>query len=225
MALGGWGLPGLFKASPEMVQKSEANGKLTTSVALAHEARDEDALRIVQANWRETAADFWRSLGTDSPPKPFKKLHRMKTLRWLAATWWQLVVATGSGWLQFALDRDIAKNGNPLTWKSLTLTIDQGSDGWSAAHFLCARYLNVVVMFDQSHRTWNDTQLAISDCSWWSLLLLLVSIMNLDYGPWAEERWYHETKESAKQYLEIATHRCAIFQGSGSTRRERCSKL
>ena len=134
-------------------------------------------------------------------------------LRWLAATWQMIVIPTGYGWTMFQVPRDPAKWGNPLAWPSATVTIDQGSDGWSACFFLASLYLNVVILFDMSHRTWNDVQLAIQDCGWWYILLLLVAIQNLDHGPWGAQRWWNETRDAVKQYLSVTTKSCPLFQG------------
>ena len=187
--------------------------KLTTSLTLAQETSDMESLREVQANWRDSAKAFWKSMAGDGAPKPLAKLHRLKVLRWLAASWMHLVVATGRGWDQFQVAEDPAQRGDPLTWPSVTVTIDQGSDGWSACFFLASQFLNVIPFFDMSHRVWNDCQLSIQDCGWWHVALLLVGLMNLDHGPWSTQRWFNETKDGVQDYLKLNTRTCPMLQG------------
>jgi hypothetical protein len=187
---------------------------LTTAVTLAVETGNEQEIREVKANWKETAANFWRSMASEEKPTPFQKLNRLKVLRWLAATWMQLLVALGHAWTAFVISRDEAERGDPLEWPSITLCIDQGSDGWSASFFLASLFINIIVLFDQSHRCWNDVQLAISDCGWWYMALLLIAIMNLDHGPWGGQRWFNEARDAVLEYVRVATRRCCLFQGS-----------
>ena len=74
-----------------------------------------------------------------------------------------LVAATGAGWAAFKLPED--RSGDPLQWPWVTLTIDQGSDGWSAAFFMMSIGVNILLLNDASHRVWNDFQLACQDTS------------------------------------------------------------
>ena len=135
-------------------------------------------------------------------------------LRWLAATWQMMSISTVFGWTMFQVPRDPKEWGDPLSWPSATLTIDQGGDGWSAGFFLASLFLNIIIFPDMSHRVWNDVQLSIQDCGWWYILLLLVAIQNLDHGPWGAQKWFNETKDAVKQYLSVTTRACPLFQGS-----------
>ena len=64
-----------------------------------------------------------------------------------------------------------------LEWPSLTLQIDQGSDGWCAQNFLRHMRLCVAVLPDDNHRRWNDVMLAIKAAPSMHIVLLLTEIV------------------------------------------------
>ena len=91
--------------------------------------------------------------------------------------------------------------------------IDQGSDGWSAAYYLMSLGVNLLLLFDWSHRTWNDVQLAIGDARFSSVCLLMIIVLNLDHGPYASHRWWLEMVQGAQQYTtQVANHNDLLFQ-------------
>lgn len=50
-------------------------------------------------------------------------------------------------------------------WRSLTLHIDQGSDGWAAKIFLLEKGAVICCLPDDSHRKWNNGVLAMKEPS------------------------------------------------------------
>ena len=137
-------------AGPELAARLsfllQAVGKLSNAVTLAAEFGDEAEIKESQANWRETAATFWSSMGANRAAPPWPKLQRLKILRWLMGTTMQLISVFGRGWSTFAVPEKQEDRADPLTWRSITLNIDQGSDGWSASYFLAGRNINLVVL-------------------------------------------------------------------------------
>ena len=76
---------------------------------------------------------------------------------------------------------------DPASWPIFTIAIDQGTDGWCAAYWLLYLvFACVVVVFDPSHRVWNDCQLALADAHLTGIVALLVVVFNLDHGPWQD---------------------------------------
>ena len=61
--------------------------------------------------------------------------------------------------------RSSTEDTNPSGWRSFTLFIDQGSDGWSAKQYLLSRDVCMCCLFDDSHRRWNDAIAALKDTS------------------------------------------------------------
>ena len=179
---------------------------------MAEEFENHEEIKISQDNWREAATHFWANAAGEKNPA-HKKQHRLKVLRWLAGTAHQLRIATGRSWQQFIIPAEEGRRSDPLEWPSITLAVDQGSDGWSAAYFLRSVFCNLILVFDMSHRIWNDLQLAIQDMGWWYSALLLVGVLNVDHGPWTTARWWEEIKDGAAEYLKITTRSCGVFQG------------
>ena len=89
----------------------------------------------------------------------------------------------------------------------LSIHIDQGSDGWAACMFLCfEKRLNATVIFDSSHRVWNDCRLALQRSNLWGVVLLTTIVYNLDHGPWKEARWYVQLREAASLFTKTQSH-------------------
>ena len=62
----------------------------------------------------------------------------------------------------------------PGSWPCLTIPIDQGSDGWCAVNWMVWKAgLNVLQLFDPSHRVWNDCQNACKDSFYWASMVVL----------------------------------------------------
>ncbi len=60
-------------------------------------------------------------------------IHRGKVWKWVVCTFHVLWVMCGIGWCGFCQSLDETKrNPDPFQWRSITISIDQGSDGWSA---------------------------------------------------------------------------------------------
>eukprot|EP00959_Pyramimonas_sp_CCMP1952_P347958 7288586-Pyramimonas_sp.AAC.1 len=113
----------------------------------------------------------------------FPKQHRGKVWRWLTTTWHHLEVLTGAGWDRFQQPSALDQRRPPLEWPSITLSIDQGGDGWSGAHFLMSWNANVLLLFDPSHRVWNDCTLAFRDNGLYYWVLIVITVINIDHGP------------------------------------------
>ena len=53
---------------------------------------------------------------------------------------------------------------NPGDWRTMTVALDQGSDGWSAMHWLLFEQRACVLLLrDPLHRLWNSTQNAVRE--------------------------------------------------------------
>ncbi|CAE7209363.1 unnamed protein product [Symbiodinium sp. CCMP2592] len=150
---------------------------LVTRTTLALAHQDEEALERERTEYAKLAEEFFHSAEKS-----------------------EKTVATGAGWKQFRA------SGSPETWRSITISLDQGSDGWSAAHFLCSEKVNAFIIGDVSHRTWNDCQLALHDVKLNWLVLSVICLLNSDSGPWNSERWWQSLKQSADEYVQVASH-------------------
>eukprot|EP00971_Amphidinium_carterae_P191258 3795394-Amphidinium_carterae.1 len=93
---------------------------------------------------------------------------------------------------------------NPLKWRSLTIALDQGSDGWSACHYLRSQRVCCLPLFDASHRAWNDVRNALKESCWWGSTLSLVALCNHDTGPWRQSRFYEEGERAMAEFLRFS---------------------
>ena len=205
-----------FSSFPEI----QATKDLTTGVTIALEAPSHlrpAALEQAQAEWSQTAADFWRAHGGAGAETPKKgktpaNQHRSKAGIWLAASHHMLQSATGRGWEQWLVPEEDPPGFSARP--TLTVSIDQGSDGWSAMNFLCrAKRANCLVIPDTSHRLWNDCEAAIKDSLLWPSCLCGIVLLNLDTGPWSQSKWFSESQQACLEYAEVHTDSCPIFQG------------
>ena len=137
---------------------------------------------------------------------------RVKAQQWISAVDKMLQVAGLKGLQHFEPPQPTAgpAQHRPL----LTVHVDQGSDGWSACHYLAFKLgLRMMICFDPSHRAWNDARQALKDADLWGVVLLLTLVFNVDGGPWKEARWYHTCKEAVATYTQITTaDQCPLFQ-------------
>ena len=153
---------------------------------------------MVRETWRDWAEQFWIGLADDEKEVKIPELHRTKVWHWLVLTWSQLVVATGFGWTQFQQPMDREERGPPLQWPTVTVSIDQGGDGWSACQFLLSQCICLILLCDTSHRTWNDYQLALHDSGYWYWCICMIVLLNYDNGPWQSQQWYLDCEGDAK---------------------------
>ena len=141
-----------------------------------------------------------------------KTFHRTKAYQWLRAANHMLQVCSGRGFEQFTIA--IIDDLSDLDWSclpSLTLVADQGGDGYSAVKFLIHNNYNVLPIWDQSHRVWNDVQLGIQDSELYFFCLATIVILNADSGPFASQRWWESMKEGAEEYVQVANTEDPVF--------------
>jgi len=208
--LSGWVLVCL----PEVMRDFRA------SAALAVESGADKELQREIEEWMETASGFWRGKtaqtledkAAKSKAKP--KLFRVGARDWLAAATCMLKVTADKSILDYVVTAEMQKAVPPSRWPALTVCIDQGSDGMAAVSYLMYRLnCNIMVLPDPSHRVWNDCQLALKAAKLWGLTMVMSKVFSLDHGPWADAKWYEQSKEAADVYLATTgCHSCPLFQ-------------
>ncbi len=100
------------------------------------ETGDDAERDAVGLEWMTAASLFWTSATADDAKPTMKKLSRGKVWRWLITTWHMLLASSGKSWASFRQVLPDDERGPPLSWPSFALSIDQGGDGWSVAHYL-----------------------------------------------------------------------------------------
>ena len=205
--VGGGGAVRLESSSVE--HPAQAMREVVTAATLAFDGGSAADRAAACKSWKEMALDFWRNAGEGGATAP--TLYRTKAFQWLVATGFQLMTATGRGWSSFLLAPEIERPP-PECWNSITVSIDQGSDGWSACQYLTHASAVIITLFDTSHRLWNDCQAALRSSGLWHYCLLMVICLNLDNGPWDGAKWWEELKQGASEYSAVSTASCPVFQ-------------
>eukprot|EP00971_Amphidinium_carterae_P347707 6489836-Amphidinium_carterae.1 len=193
----------------------KAMNDLTTSATLAFQSGEGEE-KEVQRSWSQLAKRFWIEMtkhGENERQQRVKKLVRTKAYSWLIATSHMLMVCSGVGWSAYKVHQGEGELVAPSDQRVAVVTIDQGGDGWSAVHFLMATHHCLLLLVDQSHRCWNDFQLALQDSKLYSWTLVTICLLNLDHGPWNGARWWQEMKEGCREYLHVAGPDCVVWQG------------
>lgn len=123
-----------------------------------------------------------------------------------------LQVAAGTSLYDFRLHEDLAHRPDASAWRTLTLVIDQGSDGWGAGWFLRHKQLCVNVLKDPLHRQWNNSQLALRDARLWPFVQIMCIVFGCDAGPWQDSAWFQQGREGVEQYMKVASYQdCPLF--------------
>ena len=175
---------------------------MTKATLAASELGSAEELEEVQKTWLREAADFWDMTAKKSERGKVSnsKVDRGSALRWIAATQHQLVTMTGEGWEKYIIPDKPEQRVNAPNWPTLTLCIDQGSDGWAAAAFLTNHMrCSVLVVPDPSHRTWNDVEGALRDADMWLFCMTFITVMSIDQGPWDGAKWWEQGKQAAQE--------------------------
>jgi hypothetical protein len=170
--------------------------------------------RVAQAEkWKLHAQRFLnkRSFpGDDDRSQRPKKLHRKKAYQWLLCLDSITTKVTGK-----SLSHWVPKDGqDPATWPYLSISGDQGSDGFSACHWLKYGYkANIEFLADPSHAVWNDVQLTWGQLKLTSFVRLMTIVYNLAHGPWQDGARFWQLKEATDEYFEVMSPgTCPLFQ-------------
>eukprot|EP00971_Amphidinium_carterae_P135455 2683899-Amphidinium_carterae.4 len=188
----------------------EATRDLMTYATMAFVSGSAAAEADAKRTWKEVALQYFHEAARDTKAP---KLYRTKVYEFLATSNFMLLVGTGHGWDKYIVSDD--NTTSPLSWPSATVCVDQGSDGWSALHYL--RHgpdtkRNLLVLHDESHRLWNCCQHAIADAKLYPLVLSSLIVLNVDSGPWNSHRWYGTMKEAVAELANVANAQDPLFQ-------------
>lgn len=188
-------------------------------VSEAIETGHKGAMAAMTERWEQDAWNFWVGADTGAEAsggtKTRAKLFRAKAWRLFCALNHMLVVCRGVGLSAFAVPASSDRRQEPHLWPTLTLSLDQRSDGWSmGCYLLWGTDLCVRVAPDPSHRGWNDAQLALRDVGMYGIVLLTTIALNWEHGPWKDGRWLAQARESAAAYVQVArADSCPVYQG------------
>lgn len=189
---------------------------IRSEVQDAIDRQDQAAIAKERIRWRQKAKRVFSELAQSPATEPKRKRHREKCYEWLTATDHQLWCCTGRRWDDFChapTDGARADPGGPELWDTVTVSIDQGSDGWGALMFLMYhRQASVMCIKDPSHRMWRDVWLGLAGAQLKPLMVLASIVLNLDHGPWGDSRWYQSSREAAAAYLRVGGPDDALFQ-------------
>lgn len=147
------------------------------------------------------------------PKRKRRKLNRTSAREWLLSTHNFLRQMTGVGLDFFHVTDDMLRQPS-LSWPSLGVCMDEGSDGVCAMHFLQRKAMtNIDVHYDDSHAMKNDLNAALQSCGLWTHVLLMLAARRCFHGPWAEDRYFHTVQDSVEALLhELRPGECPLLQ-------------
>lgn len=158
-----------------------------------------------QADWTAKFAQFIaRGKAVDAAKERAKSTQRAKTTSttFNRPAAYDLIKAVDHGMQaglqvnlsQFLVDGTGCGREKPL----LTMSLDQGPDGFAAVWFLMNHTrLRMVVIADISHREKNDLKLAIAAAGYKNVVDETSVCFSLDYGPWDTCAWFRSSVEAA----------------------------
>lgn len=188
---------------------------LRNEVQDAIDRKDAEAIKKERVAWRKKAKrDLYDIAGMKSS-EPERKRHRGKAYEWLVATDHQLWCCSGRRWADFFHDQEEKEAQETAIERGATITvsIDQGSDGWGALMYLLyKKKAAVMVMKDPSHRIWRDVWLGLTGAQLKPMMVLCTIVLNMDHGPWGDARWFQSSKEAAEQFLHVGSPDDVLFQ-------------
>lgn len=139
------------------------------------------------------------------------EVFRRKAYEWLIVTDHMLWVACDMRWSDLVLPPE-DERPPPSQWRICTLSVDQGSDGWTSAYFLAMQAeAGLMICKDPSHRLWNDTWLALEHANMKAIFILMIVVLNSDHGPWADARWAQSAREAAVAYMAVGNSSDPLF--------------
>eukprot|EP00971_Amphidinium_carterae_P175236 3473792-Amphidinium_carterae.4 len=174
---------------------------------------DEEALARNRERWANEATELVRLLhGAERNPdiRP-EKTHHRKAYQWSCAVDQMLDVMCGKRLRHFVIGDEL-QGACPMTWPSLSLALDQGSDGWSSTWFLKSERICHMTFADPAHRCWNDVRQTLKDCGLWSSILALTAICNFDGGPWKDCRFFQEGQVGMQEFLTCSASGNSLFE-------------
>lgn len=147
--------------------RPQAMRDMQNSVTLAQDIASQSVAEE-RAAWRARALPFWKDQQAPTVAKTAPALCRKQAYEWLAGLDRMIEILTGAGLSQFVLtDADRARlPAHELP--CLVVAADQGPGGFAVLNWLMyEKKAQVLSVYDTSHRTWNDIQLALDACGLW----------------------------------------------------------
>ena len=143
---------------------------------------DSETVEDAKHSWMRNS-DLWTDGGK---VKPDVGVQRKTAFQWLIAldnVLRQWVSENGIGF--YILSEEFKQqNPNPLLWFVISITLDQGSDGWSAKQDVFYKLkASWYILPDVSHAVWNDFKRALQRSGLWPVVLLLSLMCDFSHKP------------------------------------------
>lgn len=145
-------------AAPHNIQEMQT---VRVAAQVGHILGDSSLVRLARAGWIERARQFFKGAKAEDPGATSRdsqaKLFRAKSREWVLVVDQMLRLRTGEGLAKFVVDGQTAAMTPPRSWPNLSLSVDQGGDGWCALNWLLSNMkVNAFVISYPCHRCWND---------------------------------------------------------------------
>lgn len=199
------------------------DGCLTSAVEEFRMPAEGNAKLVAEVAARQRA---WAKRKAHRAPEAWKlaKRHRVSAKHWLQSVDNQTTHSLGwHGLAAVVLPERQEDRVGPWAdwrlWRHMVIAVDQGSDAVSALNWLKHVGGNVSVFYDFSHGGQNDFKEMLRQMGWMSFFMLLLVVMNCEFGPRSEEGRYSQVAEAwAELQKNFGPKDCVVFQ-------EHCSNM
>ena len=128
-------------------------------------------------------------------------MHRSSAREFLISLHNMLLQMLGVGLMYFVVSAAMGAR-NPLSWPSLGVSLDEGSDGLCAINFAERKLgANVNPHWDDAHGIKNDLNLMMQSVGLWTHTLLMLAARRAFHGPWAEDRYFSTVSDSLQSLV------------------------
>jgi hypothetical protein len=139
-------------------------------------------------------------------------VHRASGATVLAVAW--QVRHFSEGLKAYVVPKEWVGTKDPLTWHRLSISADQGGDALAGIAYL-QRELRLCLDFcpDPSHGCNNDFWVAAKGAQMNAFFHLLLLVLNVPLGPWAEDLRFSQVNQGMRELLALEDpESCPLFQ-------------
>lgn len=194
------------------------HGELTEAM----EGRQQGDFKSLRNQWKKRGRCWMKKeYGAEAMPRPAKR-QRTSAWEWLNALDNAMRTTVGKQLKDFRKadacmcgPEDTMGADDGLSWPSLRIGLDRGSDGRSACSFLLyneAVRSNIEPIWDPSHDVSRDVEGAIRDMDVFPLVILTLVVWNLPFGPWDQGARHQQVVAAMEEYFKgLDRFTCPLF--------------
>jgi hypothetical protein len=96
--------------------------------------------------------------------------------------------------------------------RTLAIASDQGTIGSCLLWYLAyQKRVRCLILWDPSHRVWNDIKHACQMSHLWPHVLLMTAVINHTHGPWNGSAFWEQSRDAAEMYIQRSSEVDPLF--------------